>query len=225
MQRQLIITADGSHSIYVRELDEQYHSKHGAIQESKHVFINAGLKKAIEDNKNLGEINILEIGLGTGLNALLTFIETQNTAIKINYTAIEAFPVSIDFVEQLNYSELLCSDFSKNILNEIHTCVWEQSVELSPHFIFHKMENTLQKTILKNNYNLVYFDAFGPRVQLEMWTEDVFEKIYQAMLPKGILVTYCAKGEVKRTLKKVGFVVESLPGPPGKREMTKAEKP
>lgn len=148
----------------------------------------------------------------------------QHSTIKINYIAIEAYPVNIELIEQLNYSEQLGSKHLQSILNKIHTCEWERTVELSSQFVLHKIKNTLQETVFKNKYNLVYFDAFAPRVQSEIWTEEVFSKLYSVMLPQAILVTYCAKGEVKRILKKVGFRVETLQGPPGKREMTKAEK-
>ena len=151
MQHQLVVTSDGSHTFYLSELNEHYHSIHGAVQESKHVFINAGLRKVIENNKN--EINILEIGLGTGLNALLTFIELKNSLVKINYTAIEAFPLTIDVVDKLNYSELLNINSSNNILNKIHEEEWEQDIKLSSRFVLHKIKNTLQQAALKNNYN------------------------------------------------------------------------
>lgn len=222
MKHQLVVTSDGSHSLYLSELDEHYHSIHGAIQESNHVFIEAGFKKLIKEKRD--PINILEVGLGTGLNVLLSFIESNNTTSKINYTAIEAFPLTFDLVEKLNYSELLNSNSYKDDLNKIHLSEWEQNVELSSRFILHKIKNTLQQATLENNYNLIYFDAFGPKVQPEMWTEEIFFKIYKSLIQGGMLVTYCAKGEVKRTLKKVGFTIESLQGPPGKREMIRAIK-
>lgn len=229
MLRTLIETADGSHSLFVEELDEHYHSIHGAIQESKHVFIDAGLKQFISSPDSLQKIgeaglNILEIGLGTGLNALLTFIETEQSAKNIYYSAIEAYPVSIDLINQLNYVELLNAQKNQPVFNAIHTCEWGEPVALSNHFTINKINNKLQEIVFENKYNLIYFDAFGPRVQPEMWREEIFAKLFVAMEPGGCLVTYCAKGEVKRTLKKVGFIVESLQGPPGKREMVRAIK-
>ncbi len=225
----LIKTADGSHSLFVAELDEHYHSIHGAIQESRHVFIQAGLKQIIKQDGASpvianDKINILEIGLGTGLNALLTFIETDKSSVNINYTAIEAYPISIDLINQLNYIECLNAENYQSVFNTIHTCETGKPVMLSNNFTFSKIIRKLQDAVFETKFNLIYFDAFGPRVQPEMWREDVFAKLYAAVEPNGCLVTYCAKGEVKRTLKKVGFTVESLQGPPGKREMVRAVK-
>lgn len=220
----IIKTADGSHSLYIKELNEHYHSIHGAIQESKHVFINAGLKQISTNPDSVSEINILEIGLGTGLNAFLSFIEAEQQSLKINYTAIEAFPVSADLIDQLNYVECLDAEKYKSYFSLIHSSEWEKVVVLSKHFTICKIKNKLQHVVFGNKFNLIYFDAFGPQVQPEMWTEEVFAKLFSALEPMGSLVTYCAKGEVKRTLKKVGFVVESLAGPPGKREMVRAVK-
>ncbi len=228
MPPSIIKTADGSHSLFVKELDEHYHSVHGAIQESKHVFIEAGLKQYILPtaihNATNGSLSILEIGLGTGLNALLTFIEAEKININIKYTAIEAFPISIELAAELNYIECLDAQQYQSIYNKIHSCVWEKPVELSRSFSIYKIHHTLQDAIIENKYNLIYFDAFGPRVQPEMWREDIFAKLFAMVESKGSLVTYCAKGEVKRTLKRVGFTVESLQGPPGKREMIRAKK-
>ena len=219
----IITTADGSHSLYIKELNEHYHSIHGAIQESTHVFINAGLKQ-FTSTLVKRELNILEIGLGTGLNALLTLIEADKSIINIGYTAIEAYPLSKDLIQQLNYAELLRTHDVQPAFNAIHICEWEREEVISNLFTICKIKNTLQNTVLENKYHLVYFDAFGPSVQPEMWTKEVFSKLYDSIQPNGILVTYCAKGEVKRTLKKIGFTVESLQGPPGKREMIRAIK-
>ncbi|MES2591997.1 MAG: tRNA (5-methylaminomethyl-2-thiouridine)(34)-methyltransferase MnmD [Bacteroidota bacterium] len=229
MLRTLIKTADGSHSLFVEELDEHYHSIHGAIQESKHVFIETGLKPfisipAASDKERKHPLNILEIGLGTGLNAMLTFIEMEHSSVEVEYTAIEAYPVSTDLINQLNYLELLNGIKYAAVFNLIHSSEWNSPVPLSDQFTFLKLHNTLQNVVLKSTYHLVYFDAFGPRVQPEMWIEEVFAKLFAVIVPGGCLVTYCAKGEVKRTLKRVGFTVESLPGPPGKREMVRAIK-
>jgi tRNA U34 5-methylaminomethyl-2-thiouridine-forming methyltransferase MnmC len=222
MEHELIITSDGSHSILVKQWNEQYHSLHGAVQESKHVYINAGLNE-FANFKNEA-LHILEIGLGTGLNALLTLLEFQKNKAKILYTAIEAFPLELDVVKQLNYSKIIDNEASQEYFIKIHTCNWNEKVEIVPGFVLEKMNTKLENLKLSEQYNLIYFDAFAPRVQPELWTEEVFRKLYNLMLPGGILVTYCAKGEVKRTLKKVGFVVETLQGPPGKREMVRAAK-
>lgn len=225
MKTEIIRTADGSHSIYLKELDERYHSIHGAILESKHVFIKMGLSHIASTLPNLtSSIHILEIGLGTGLNAFLTFIESTRTDLKIKYTALEAYPISMDLAEKLNYIELLNEENNRSIYNKIHTCGWNEAISLSDLFTIHKINNTLQKVIFEDSYHLIYFDAFGPRVQPEMWTEDIFTKLYAVTKPNGCLVTYCAKGEVKRTLRKVGYTVETLQGPPGKREMVRALK-
>ncbi|MDO9184681.1 MAG: tRNA (5-methylaminomethyl-2-thiouridine)(34)-methyltransferase MnmD [Bacteroidia bacterium] len=229
MLRTIIKTADGSHSLFVEELNEHYHSIHGAIQESKHVFIDAGLKPFVICSSDLyrggkGPLAILEIGLGTGLNAMLTYIETQKSDIKIHYTAIEAYPVSGDLTDQLNYVELLNAQVLQPVYTTIHACEWGIPVALSNQFTILKIKNTLQEAVLENSYHLIYFDAFGPGVQPEMWTEEIFAKLFASVESGGCLVTYCAKGEVKRTLKRVGFTVESLPGPPGKREMVRARK-
>jgi tRNA U34 5-methylaminomethyl-2-thiouridine-forming methyltransferase MnmC len=223
----IIKTEDGSHSLFVEELNEHYHSIHGAIQESKHVFIEAGLKHIFSINNaqptaTTTSLNILEIGLGTGLNALLTYIEGEKLNKKINYTSIEAYPISADLANELNYINCLNAEQYQTIFNTIHLCEWNKSVALSNQFSIYKIHNRLQKVTLESKYNVIYFDAFGPPVQPEMWTEEIFAKLYAAIEPGGCLVTYCAKGEVKRTLKKVGFTVESLPGPPGKREMVRA---
>lgn len=220
MKPELIKTADGSHSLFLKDLDEHYHSVHGAIQESKHVFLQAGLSQ-FNDKKS---ISILEIGFGTGLNALLTFIENKNSNRVIDYTTLEAYPLEMEVVKELNYvQELNASDYH-SIYLQMHESEWETKISIRPNFNFTKIKNTLQEVSFLQQYDLIYFDAFGPRVQPELWTEEVFTKIYNATAAGGMLVTYCAKGEVKRTLKKVGFVLETLPGPPGKREMIRVTK-
>lgn len=230
MERKIITTSDGSHSIYIPELNEHYHSIHGAVQESIHVFIEAGFKKIIHPNKKQ-EICILEIGFGSGLNALLTYMESQKTDVKINYTSIEAYPLNKEIYENLNYvSHLALSDTPettrlKHIFNSLHSCEWNKEIEFSDKFILKKIPTSLQKAKLKDQeFDLIYFDAFGPPTQPEMWTEAIFSKIAASTKTKGLLVTYCAKGEVKRILKKTGFEIEALPGPPGKREMVRAMK-
>ena len=229
MDRKIIITADGSHSLRVEDLDENYHSVHGALQESKHVFIETGLKKMLSDSTLplKSTIDILEIGFGTGLNALLTYMEAEQQDVNIRYSSLEAYPIEPEIANQLNYVPLLSNEGNQglsSIFQQLHTCDWDKEIEISTHFTLHKIKDSIQNVAFKNTYNLIYFDAFGPRVQPEMWTEEVFRKIIEVMNPGGCLVTYCAKGEVKRTLRKVGFTVETLQGPPGKREMTKGTK-
>lgn len=222
MERKIITTSDGSHSIFIPELNEHYHSFHGAIRESKHVFIEAGLKYVAAQQQT---IHILEIGLGTGLNALLTFMEAQTLSKSVHYTALEAFPLSVEITGKLNYIEALHAEEYAALFDLIHGSEWEKETAITTACTLKKLKNTLQEVLLPDDhFDLIYFDAFGPPVQPEMWTEEVFAKIYKATKNKGVLVTYCAKGEVKRTLKKVGFTIQNLPGPPGKREMIRAVK-
>ena len=222
---EIIKTADGSHSIYLKDLDEHYHSIHGAIQEAKHVFMKMGVSHIASTLPNASTpIHILEIGLGTGLNAFLTFVEARKAGLTIKYTALEAYPISPELADKLNYVELLNGQNDRSIYNRIHSAEWNETIAFSDQFTIRKIKNTLQAVIFEDSYDLIYFDAFGPRVQPEMWTEDIFTKLYAVTKPNGCLVTYCAKGEVKRTLKKVGFTVETLQGPPGKREMVRATK-
>jgi tRNA U34 5-methylaminomethyl-2-thiouridine-forming methyltransferase MnmC len=212
------ITEDGSHTLYLEDLDETYHSKHGAIQEAMHVFIEAGLK-----HKKQSKINILEVGFGTGLNAFLTL--QQSNYKNINYTSLEAYPLSDDIISQLNYSQELKLDVkSIQQLEKLHKVEWESYQEITPSFNLNKVKVELACYTTNEKFDIIYFDAFGPRVQPEMWDKAIFEYMFDILSDNGILVTYCAKGSVKRTLKDVGFEVEPLPGPPGKREMTRAKK-
>lgn len=219
MKPEIIQTADGSHSLYLKELDEHYHSIHGAIQEGIHVFIRSGLQACAKEN-----ISILEIGLGTGLNALLTLMEAERSNKQIHYTAIEAYPLEEQLIGQLNYVEELKAEQFSDQFQLIHSSAWETEQRINGRFTLLKLKGHVQTTTFPGKYDLIYFDAFGPRVQPEMWTEEVFSKMFHVLNDGGMLVTYCAKGEVKRTLKKVGFTVETLPGPPGKREMVRARK-
>lgn len=225
MQQNLsvITTADGSHSIFNSLLKEHYHSVHGAINESQHVFIEAGLKKILEQKT---KINLLEVGLGTGLNVLLTAIclEENNIDKQIYYTAIEPYPLSKEIISQLNYKELFKSATTKKNSDTIHESEFGETHMLASNLSFIKTHNTLQQTTFNTTFDLVYFDAFAPSKQPELWSIAIFEKLFNCMNTDSILVTYCAKGEVKRNLKAAGFIVETLPGPPGKREMTRAKK-
>lgn len=220
MLPKLIKTGDGSHSLYLEDLDENYHSVHGAIQESSHVFIEAGLNYFSKAQN----INILEIGFGTGLNTFLTLLANSNCSRDVNYHSIEKNPLDVEIIQKLNYSSLLCSDGKNELFENLHSARWDEVVSFENKFFLKKITGEVQSHQFNSKFDLVYFDAFGPRVQPEMWTTEIFEKIYKAMNTNGILVTYCAKGEVKRTLKNVGFTIESLKGPHGKREMTRAIK-
>jgi len=214
---QLILTADGSHTLHNELLGEHYHSIHGAIQESRHVFIEAGLKAL---DAGIDPIDILEVGFGTGLNALLTIAAPGDKTI--HYDALEAFPLSEEIFSKLNYGTLVPD--SEKFFKKIHACPWDAPTQITPGFTLTKLSTSLQCFVPYKNYDLIYFDAFAPAVQPEMWTIGIFEKLFSVMKPGGVVVTYCAQGQVKRDLKTVGFTVEGIAGPPGKREMTRGRK-
>jgi len=219
MQREIITTADGSKTIQIKDWDEQYHSKHGAIQEAYHVFIKHGLN--LFKNRDL---SILEIGFGTGLNALITLLESPKLKLNINYKGVEAFPVSADELKQLNYLEELKANSFNEAFNTMHTSPWDTELLISEAFKLYKQKSDFKDIIDVDVHDLIYFDAFGARVQPELWTEAVFELMYNTLKANGVLVTYSAKGSVRRAMQAVGFQVERLPGPPGKREMLRATK-
>lgn len=221
MNPELRITADGSHTLYLKNLDENYHSLHGAITESLHVFIHAGLQQFLNTTNT---IHILEIGFGTGLNTLLSCLFADENAMQIHYTTIEPSPLDNTLIQSLNYSQQLRKDASENLFNAIHAAPFEKEINITKNFILNKQRTTLETFQSTNHYDLVYFDAFGPRVQAEIWNLNNFQKLFQLMKPNAILVTYCAKGEVRRTMQAAGFSVERLSGPPGKREMLRCSK-
>ncbi len=219
MKRKIITTADGSKTIQIEDWNEQYHSVHGAIQEAMHVFILHGLFCFLESHK---PISILEIGFGTGLNAFITLLESEKSNLHINYTGVEAYPVTQEEVDALNYSEQLKTN--NTLFSKLHQCNWEVLHHITPKFSLTKQQKFFKEIDAVAEYDLIYFDAFGARVQPELWTEGVFELMYKALKTKGVLVTYSAKGSVRRAMQAVGFSVEKLPGPPGKREMLRATK-
>ena len=220
LKREIIITSDGSTTIYLPDWDEQYHSKHGAIQEAYHVFIKNGL-----DLFETGtDISVLEIGFGTGLNCFITFLEGRNSNMKIDYTGVEAYPVKQEEVDHLNYVVELKAISDQKIFKNMHLFSWNKGHTLSSSFVLHKKKALFENIKDTNKYNLIYFDAFGAKVQPELWTAGIFNKMYEALQQKGILVTYSAKGSVRRAMQEAGFEVERLPGPPGKREMLRARK-
>ena len=220
MKKEIVKTRDGSDTLFVPEFDESYHSSHGAIQESLHVFIRSGLKFKTE----LNEINVLEVGFGTGLNALLSFIDSEETNRKIKYTTLEAYPLKWDLLSKLNHNDLIFNGKYYDKYKKMHNYDWESFYELSPFFTIKKQNVKVQDVLFDNEFDVIYFDAFAPRVQPELWTKKIFNSMYKGLKPGGILVTYCAKGSVKRALKYVGFELQSIPGPPGKREMSRAIK-
>ncbi|MEM9078299.1 MAG: tRNA (5-methylaminomethyl-2-thiouridine)(34)-methyltransferase MnmD [Bacteroidota bacterium] len=219
MKRRIIETGDGSKTIQLQEWQEQYHSKHGAVQEAYHVFIKHGLEQF-----SLNQLNVLEIGFGTGLNALITLIEGNKRNTSINYVGVEQFPVSLEEVQQLEYISTLSAQAFENEFTLMHQCPWEKEVVISKKFRLTKQKKDFQEIQDGNLFNLIYFDAFGPRVQPQLWTEAIFQIMHNALKMSGILVTYSAKGSVRRAMQKVGFSVERLEGPPGKREMLRACK-
>lgn len=216
MKREIIITSDGSTTIHIPAWNEQYHSKHGAIQEAYHVFIKHGL-----EHVNLEEISILEIGFGTGLNCFITYLETKKD---IEYVGVEAYPVAEEEIEKLNYVSELKAEKNADIFKKIHNVSWKETHQIDRGFTLEKREQFFKDITDSDTFNLIYFDAFGARVQPELWTETIFEKMFSALRKDGVLVTYAAKGSVRRAMESVGFTVERLPGPPGKREMLRATK-
>lgn len=223
MERKIIKTGDGSVTIHISEWDEQYHSKHGAIQEAQHVFIKMGLEYWVGLNKGK-EIAILEIGFGTGLNAFITFLEAKKLQLKVNYTGVEAYPISEDEIKELNYTEMLSAENEIGSFRKMHSIPWNKPATISETFQLEKQHKRFEEIEDINQYDLVFFDAFGARVQPELWTEEIFDKMFAAMKTNAVLVTYAAKGSVRRAMQTAGFVVERLPGPPGKREMLRALK-
>lgn len=212
-------TADGSFTLYVPELDEHYHSVKGALTESQHIFIDMGLKHSQATNPY-----ILEIGLGTGLNCFLTYLTSKETGQATHYTGIERFPLSEEVIDQLDYATLIGKG-EKEVYQAIHQAAWNKEVQLSPHFSLHKIEGDFTQYSFLGKYDLIYFDAFAPEKQPEMWEQPLFDMLYELLNPGGILTTYCAKGVVRRMLQAAGFTVERLAGPPGgKREILRATK-
>jgi len=220
MKRELRETADGSMTIYLPEIDEHYHSYHGALQEAIHVFIKNGITCFADKFSTIQEISVFELGLGTGLNALLTALWANDNNRNVNYFGLEAFPVEADMNLQMNYHNLISNDLATVYFTKIIEAEWEKSVVISERFQIKKMEETIQNLTISDQFDIIYFDAFGPRAQEEMWNFEILQKTTSMLNPGGLFVTYCAKGQLKRDLKTLGLNVETLPGPPGKREMT-----
>ncbi|CDF78438.1 conserved hypothetical protein [Formosa agariphila KMM 3901] len=225
MERKIITTADGSSTIYLPDLDETYHSRHGAIQEAIHVFIKSGLEFWLSKNPESHHLNILEIGFGTGLNAFLTCLQAEELQCNIAYTGVEAYPVSQADLEHINYANEISSGTQESVFKKLHAVDWEILQDITSRFKILKQEKTFADITDEAIHDLIYFDAFGPRVQPELWGESVFNIMIKALKPGGILVTYSAQGNARRAMQAVGFLVERIPGPPGKREMLRARKP
>lgn len=212
-------TADGSYTLFVPEMDEHYHSVKGALTESEHIFINMGLK-----HTTITEPHILEIGFGTGLNAFLTLLEAERNQRKIHYTTLEKYPLNAEVLQQLNYPEIIAPEAAE-LYYKMHHVVWNVPVAITPYFTLQKIETDYTTFSFQQKYDIIYFDAFAPEKQPEMWSQQLFDNLYQTLNPGGVLTTYCAKGVVRRMLQSAGFTVERLPGPPGgKREILRGNK-
>jgi tRNA U34 5-methylaminomethyl-2-thiouridine-forming methyltransferase MnmC len=216
MKREILVTSDGSTTIHLPDLDEQYHSKNGSINETYHVFINSGLKMVTSE-----KVSVLEIGFGTGLNCFITYLEGEKA---IDYVGVEAYPVTAEEVEKMNFISVLKAEKERAIFDKMHTVSWEEKHQITDGFSLLKRKQLFENIVDEDAFDLIYFDAFGARVQPELWSEEIFRKMFTALKENGILVTYSAKGSVRRAMLAVGFTVERLPGPPGKREMLRAIK-
>ncbi len=221
MSQNIISTADGSPTIQSTKWQNTWHSKYGAVQESQHVFIKHGLMPLLN---SLPQINIFEMGLGTGLNALLTLIKANEQQQKIHYSAVELYPLDQELIPQLNYCSFLQKPGFQQQFLQIHNSQWEIPALINPYFTLQKHNICLTEFEPGLKYNLVYFDAFSPNEQPHLWTEAVFGQLFKAMHHNGVLVTYCCKTTVRKAMESVGFTLHKLKGPPGKREMLKAVK-
>ena len=219
MKREIKMTADGSQTLYVPEIDEHYHSIHGAVQESDHVFIDKGI-----DALFLKEVKVLEVGFGTGLNCLLTALWSDKHQLKVHYTGIDPFPIDEKLNMSLNYPSQIQLPKAQEYFDKIIGSEWEVPLSVHDQFVLTKNERRIEDFESGELYDIIYFDAFGPNAQKELWEYHILESVYTLMDERSIFVTYCAKGQLKRDLSSIGFTVETLKGPPGKREMTRARK-
>ncbi len=219
-------TKDGSHTLYVPEMDETYHSRNGAIEESLYVFIDKGLKTFVAQNPDFDTIHVFEVGFGTGLNAIFTFITAQQLNINVVYHSIEAFPLPVNLLTQLNYTNGLM-ELEKNVFEQMHVAEWDMPFVINQHFTlvkYHAKLENFDATQLQSSIHVLYMDAFAPNKQAELWELPMFEKLYYLLSAKGVLVTYTSKGDVKRAMQQVGLSVEKLDGPPKKRHMLRGIK-
>ena len=220
MKKKVFLTSDGSPSLRVEEIKETYHSRHGALTESTYVYIDKGLDYWINNNHK-NELNIFEMGFGTGLNCFITYLEGKRV---IDYVGVEAYPVTAEEVEKMNFISVLKAEKDSPVFEKMHAVSWEEKHQISETFFLLKRKQLFENIEDEDAFNLIYFDAFGARVQPELWSEEIFRKMFNALKENGILVTYSAKGSVRRAMQAVGFTVERLPGPLGKREMLRAIK-
>ncbi len=221
MKHEILLTNDGSVTLFDPALNETYHSIHGAVQEALHVFIRNGLNYFEKGSA----LNIFEVGFGTGLNALLTYQFASEESYKVNYATLEAYPIDHALIGHLNYTTAMNRSDLSAVFEKLHASSWNEYHHIGACFKFKKIHERIESLKLESNtYDVIYYDAFGPRAQAEMWSRDLFVEMFDCLREGGVLVTYCAKGQVKRDLRSVGFFVQTLPGPPGKREMTRAIK-
>jgi tRNA U34 5-methylaminomethyl-2-thiouridine-forming methyltransferase MnmC len=223
MQRVPLLTKDGSHTIAIPEMAVTYHSVHGAIQESMHVFIEAGLQYHLSRKKK-DSVTIFEMGFGTGLNPFLTLIEAEKLQLKLSYQTIELYPLQQEEITRLNYCQQLGRIDLAPQFQQLHTCNWNEWLQLTNNFSFLKINQSLTGYTHNALADIIFFDAFAPSVQPELWAKEIFEKLFSILSSGGVLVTYCSKGDVRRAMQAAGFTVTRIPGPPGKREMLRAEK-
>ncbi|OLY90875.1 tRNA U34 5-methylaminomethyl-2-thiouridine-forming methyltransferase MnmC [Cnuella takakiae] len=226
MKRQIILTKDGSHTVEIPELQVAYHSHNGALQESVHVFIEAGLRFVAghtgQANTASTPLRIFEMGFGTGLNAYLTALEAYKLQIPIHYTAIEPYPLGSEEIALLNYA---ATEADRELFSQLHQAPWQEDVPITPLFTLHKQQTALFQFNIAAPVHLIYYDAFAPSAQPELWTESTFSQLHRMLVPGGVLVTYCSKSVVRRAMQAAGFTVTKIPGPRGKREMVRASTP
>lgn len=226
MKRQFVHTEDGSTTLYVPALNEHYHSIHGAIQESLHIFIRAGIEFYLQTHSTgfpLSELDILEAGFGTGLNAYLSLLYAEKQKIRLQYHSLEKYPLTFEEIQQLNYKAQIPAK-NPDLFDRLHASPWETENLISSFFRLHKYQKDFREISFESRFDIVFFDAFNPEIQPYLWTEEVFRNFHKALKPGGILVTYCVKGSVKQALRNRGFMLKKLPGPPGKREILRAQK-
>jgi len=220
MEKEFLITQDKSYTIALPALNVTYHSKYGSIQESNHVFIQAGIEY-YQSLLNKNNLMIFEMGFGTGLNALLSYQFALKNNIAIYYSGLELYPISLQDATKLNYGQLLNAE---NTFLQLHTCAWQKKYVFNKNFSFLKIQTSLLTYHHHQLYDIIFYDAFAPAAQPELWTKDIFDKLFSMLLPSGILVTYCSKSYVRKNMEATGFTIQKIPGPVGKREMIRAVK-
>lgn len=224
MNRTIIQTADGSSTISIPDAEVTYHSIHGAIGESAHVFIEAGFRHLLNEADRPEMIRVFEMGFGTGLNALMTMIAAAEAQQPVYYESVEAFPLEADLYSLLNYCRQLNRPDLQPLFDQLHTSAWGVTQSITPFFTFKKTQAALTEFSTPEHFQIIYYDAFAPNAQPDLWTITIFEKLFNMLEQGGILTTYCSKGDVRRAMQAAGFSVEKIPGPPGKREMVRAKK-